>query len=467
MKTPLERLHAWVDPEVAPTAAALISSARATWSYAELTERVLSLVTTLEERGAGPGVVVAVDRPSLLEQVAGCLAVLTTGATVLPLEATAPKAVKAAMLERAKPSLLLGAELTSGASRAPVDPRAALLLFTSGSTGEPKGVLLGAAGLQANIQGILHVLPIRDCPRTAVVLSLAYAYALVGQVLTTLRAGATVLLLGDLTSPAAQWEQLLHLSGRGLSSVPWSLRRLANAALAHGGGDTVGYVASAGGTLDGETSALVHRAFPLAKRFNQYGLTEASPRVTTIGDADAKWNEHPAGYALPGLELRIERPDGSDAAPGESGEVLVRGPSVMLGYLDSPDATAEVLRPDGFLRTRDVGHLDGAGRLFVHGRSDGVVKCAGERVHVEHVRQTLERGGQVPVAVVARRDPEWEHRLVAFYEAPGPVDFTSAVKSLPFAARPAKLERLAALPRTPQGKLDLKALRALAEGPST
>jgi long-chain acyl-CoA synthetase len=241
----------------------------------------------------------------------------------------------------------------------------------------------------------------------------------------------------------------------GLSSVPSSLRLFARAVAEGSAAPPLRYVASAGAPLDAATVALVRASFPGARLWNQYGLTEASPRVAAIADDDPAFARGAAGRLLEGIEARVE---------GE--EIFVRGPSVMLGYLDDGEATARALSPDGWLRTGDVGRLEDR-CLFVRGRADGVVKCAGERVGLDEVAAALrECDGVADACVVALPDEALGARLVAFVEAVA----ESAAKArarlrtrLTPAKRPARIVAVESLPRLTSGKIDRQALQRRAE----
>ncbi|MBL9037007.1 MAG: acyl--CoA ligase [Archangium sp.] len=359
-----------------------------------------------------------------------------------------------------------GASVAARASADPLDPRVGLVLFTSGSSGPPKAVLLSRDGLAANVEAILSYLPVAAAPRTAVVLPLVYSYALVGQVLVTLRAGGTLLLLGDVPFPATQLEQMVAGGAQGLSTVAASLRRLSAAVRDGAPAPALRYVASAGAPLDASTVAQVREAFPGATVLNQYGLTEASPRVTAISDASEAFARGSVGRALPGLEAWTIDEQGRRLSAGQPGELVVRGPSVMLGYHRDPTGTARVLSADGALRTGDSATIDERGFVTVHGRLDGVVKVAGERVGLEEISSLLR---QVPgvrdVQVVALPDAELDGRLVAIIES-GPECIATvrawARDHLPPQKRPARVVAVAELPRTANGKPDLVALKNLA-----
>jgi O-succinylbenzoic acid--CoA ligase len=148
-----------------------------------------------------------------------------------------------------------------------------------------------------------------------------------------------------------------------------------------------------------------------------YGLTEAASQVATLAPADALRKLGAAGRPLFATELRIERA-GSPAPAGQVGEILVRGPTVMRGYINRPDETAEVLR-DGWLHTGDLGYLDDEGYLYVVSRRHDLIISGGENIYPTEVESVLlmhpaveeaavvglpeQRWGQVPAAAVKLR----------------------------------------------------------------
>lgn len=463
------RLTAQV-PDHAP---AIVTSRGDRLTYAELRHAVARASGSLAAVGARAGRVVAVAVKEPAGALVAMLAALEAGAAVLPLDVRAGEESRRAVIERARPvAIVTGGGPDGALELAPSDaprelpPEVGLLLFTSGSSGVPKGVLLGKAGIEANVEAILSYLPVREHPVTALVLPISYSYALVGQALVTLRAGGQLLLLNDIAFAATQVEAMRELGASGLSSVPTSLRLLASAALELPPDErpTPGYLASAGAPLDARTRELLHEAFPAARRFNQYGLTEACPRVTALSDAEPAFARGSVGRPLPGITVRIADPEGAPLPAGEVGELVIRGPSVMLGYLDDPEGTARVLTPGG-LRAGDMGYMDAEGYLYVVGREDGVVKCAGERVSVEEVASVLRSAPGVREAcVVALPDELMGAQLIGFVEPAGVAAAAkdAARRLLPAAKRPRRIVEMQGLPRGANGKLDLAALRQLA-----
>lgn len=433
-------------------------------TYEALARDVATRAKSLE---VSPGVVVAVSRTRPHDLLFDLLAVWHAGAVAMPVDTRSPREAITAQLNRARPALLIDDQgLHHRPDALPVDSRAALLLFTSGSTGAPKGVVLSAAGIAANVDGILEYLPVHACPDTAIVLPLVYGYALVGQALTTLRAGGHLHLLGDLAFPQRQLEAIAAV-GRpvGLSSVPASLRRLAAVHRETGGPARIGYVASAGGRLDDTTLAETRAAFGDVPFFNQYGLTEASPRVTALRSDEPAFARGSVGRPLRGVEVFAVDEHAHRLGPGARGELCVRGPNVMLGYLRDEAGTRAVLH-EGALRSGDTGFVDADGWVFVEGRRDSVVKVAGERVSLDEVADAL-RGvaGVREAQVFAVPDELLGARLVALVEAEPGLEsaLRACARTLPAHKRPQRFVTLPSLPRTANGKLDLGALRALAE----
>jgi O-succinylbenzoic acid--CoA ligase len=194
-----------------------------------------------------------------------------------------------------------------------------------------------------------------------------------------------------------------------------------------------------------------------------YGLTETASQAVTLAPADALRKLGSAGQPLLPMELRVEA-TGRVAAPGEVGEICVRGPMVAAGYYGRPDATAAAIR-DGWLHTGDLGYLDGEGYLYVVDRRTDLIISGGENVYPAEVEAALlahpavaeagvvgaadERWGQAPVAFVVARGVS-EEELIAFCR-----ERLAAYKA------PRRVIFVAGMPRTASGKLRRAELREL------
>jgi long-chain acyl-CoA synthetase len=133
-----------------------------------------------------------------------------------------------------------------------------------------------------------------------------------------------------------------------------------------------------------EDIALVTAAFPGVAFFVMYGQTEATARLTCLSPEALPTHQASVGRPIPGVRIQVRRPDGTTAAPGESGEVLAAGPGIMKGYWRAPGATRAALRIEDrerWLCTGDLGHVDRDGFLYLEGRRSDFVKVAGHRVN--------------------------------------------------------------------------------------
>jgi long-chain acyl-CoA synthetase len=326
-----------------------------------------------------------------------------------------------------------GAAGVRPAARAPDDP--AVLFYTSGTTGTPKGVPLSHRNLLANLDALLGLGLVGDDDRVLLPLPLHHIYPFTVGLLAPLAAGAVVVLPHALTGP-----ELLRALREGevtaIVGVPrlytalagairsrvrergGSARALFAVAVALSGGlarlgipagrwlfrplrrqvaPRLRLLASGGAALE---LALARRLAALGWQVaSGYGLTETSPILTFT--TPGRLRPGSAGRALPGVQLRIAPP----VEGATHGEVLARGPNVFAGYLHLPAATREAFTDDGWFRTGDLGYLDAAGDLYLVGRASAmIVRPSGENVWPEEVETVLERSPSIKEAAVLERD---------------------------------------------------------------
>jgi len=446
-----------------PSEALLGSTAQGTrWSYGDFKALTEVRRTRLAALGVAPGALIAVDTQPVEAFLAWAFAAWDLGAALLPLEARLPETSRSERLKHSGAACHAGGDTLQPLPQpASVDERCALVLYTSGSSGHPKGVMLSAEGISANVDGILSYLPVQHSDATVITLPLGYAYSLVGQVLVSVRAGVPLLFAHQTPFPLQQLEAMRSAGRCGLSSVPTGLALLCRTAseLSLEQRPTLAYAASAGAPLPAPLVAQVREVFGATLPFfNQYGLTEASPRVAAISVDDPKAAQGSVGRPLPGLTVGCWDEHGTLLPPGHEGELVVSGPSVMLGYLGEPERTR------GFLRTRDWGTVDSGGYVFPKGRLDGVIQCGGERVSLAEVTRLLKQVARVDDAcVLALPDALAGHRLVAFVAtaAEAATVRSEAFARLSPAQRPVRFIALSSLPLNPHGKPDRAALEAL------
>ena len=301
------------------------------------------------------------------------------------------------------------------------DDTLAQLLYTSGTTGDPKGVMLSHANLAANTRAVVAYLGLVQDDLIVSVLPFYYAYG--ASVLHThLATGACVVLGPGLVFPVQVLEALQRHRATGFSGVPSTYILLLDL-LERGGHDlsSLRYLTQAGGAMPPAVADRVRQALPAARLFLMYGQTEATSRISWLPPERLDEKRGSVGIPVQDTQWRICRDDGSPAGPGESGEVCVRGPGIMLGYWRNADATAKALR-DGWLRTGDVGQLDAEGFLFLQGRRSDMIKTGAHRVHPTDVEEVIaELPGIREVAVVGIDDATLGQVIKAFVVADEPV----------------------------------------------
>jgi long-chain acyl-CoA synthetase len=349
----------------------------------------------------------------------------------------------------------------------------ALILYTSGTTGAPKGVTLTQANLLANASAVVRYLALDE--RDSVLSILAFYYAYGASVLHThLISGACVVLAPNLLFPHLLMDTIARERITGFSGVPSTFALLLERVkLADYDLSSLRYLTQAGGAMAPTLTRRLRAALPHARLFVMYGQTEATSRLTYLPPERLDEKLGAVGIPVDGVELRIVHEDGRDAAIGDIGEVRVRGANVMHGYWNDRDATAAVL-VDGWLRTGDLGHLDADGVLWLAGRRSDMIKTGAHRVHPGDIEDVIaEMPGVSEVAVVGIDDSVLGQVIKAFVVAPGlPPNSENQVKAhcrerLATYKIPRDIAFVTALPRTASGKVRRAALLVTLSEPDT
>ena len=477
-------------------------------SYRDLRLSALTLAARLRERGIARGDRILLSGKNHPAWPVVLFGALYAGATVVPFDpaldaasidniARASKArliiADPAVARRLPSELELGAlELGACLERTPIEFRAelaapddlALLIYTSGTTGTPKGVMLSHKNITSLVASLAPLFPLDTGDRVLSVLPLHHTFELSCGLLLPLSRGARVVYLDEVSGerlehglkasrataligvpalwealerrimtrvaekgPLAEWafDVAVELSRTIGKQTGIDVGRALFGAVHQGLGGQLRYLVSGGAALGKDTHALFQGlGLHLAEG---YGLTESAP-VLTVAPGGPKARAGSVGEPVIGVELRIKSPNAEGV-----GEVLARGPNVMIGYADDAGATREAIDEDGWLHTGDLGKLDGRGRLTLVGRAkDVVLTSSGENVYPEDVEARLgtiaqvrelcvvgipdERGGQrLACAAVVERHAEGADGRAAARNA-----LDRALLALPLAQRPAIVE---------------------------
>ncbi|MCT9094328.1 4-coumarate--CoA ligase family protein [Streptomyces sp. ASQP_92] len=266
----------------------------------------------------------------------------------------------------------------------PIDPAedVAVLPYSSGTTGVPKGVMLTHRSIATNLAQLHPLVPMVPGDRILAVLPFFHIYGMTALMNAPLRAGATVVVL-----PRFDLDQFLRTIERhritGLYVAPPIVLALAkHPAVARYDLSSIEYIVSAAAPLDTRLAAACSARLGLPPIRQAYGMTELSPGTHMVPLATENPPPGAVGKLLPSTEMRILRLDDTDrdAEPGEEGEIAIRGPQVMKGYLRRPEATAALIDPAGWVHTGDVGRVDDDGWLYVVDRVKELIKYKGFQV---------------------------------------------------------------------------------------
>jgi long-chain acyl-CoA synthetase len=425
----------------------------ALWRAGAVATPVLFLLTEDELRHvvADSGAVAVVTTPEFLPKVqaaAGGLPVVVVGAA-----GDAPGVVSWEELE-AEPELTL-------VERAGDD--LAALLYTGGTTGRSKGVALTHAGLDAAGAAAHAVAYTPGRTRSLLPLPLAHVYGLMVSVagLHAVEQGSAVLMRWF--DPAGFVRLVEDHRVQTAALVPSMIQMLLTQPLEQHDLSCLERVGSGGAPLAVEVARELERRLPGVEVREGYGCTESSALISAQPLHERRLGS--VGKPVPGVEVRIEGADGTSLPAGQDGEITVRGPVVMTGYWNAPEATAQTLR-GGWLHTGDVGHLDEEGWLYVVDRLKDLIIRNGFNVYPRDVEDVLLAHPAVTAAaVVGRPDPAVGEEVVAFVSlAAGatvtPQELVAFTKERISAAKyPREVRVVDAVPLTSVLKTDRKALR--------
>jgi len=466
------------------------------WTYAQLLDQVDRLAASLREGGIGPGDRVAflgLNHPVFL---VAFFATLRVGGVFVPLNfrLTGPELTyiindagvhtlvaddaHTAVLDAARSELIcqrfIGAESPSEgwedgpailSSHAPltepvdvVNDDVALIMYTSGTTGRPKGAMLTHGNLAWNNVNALHVMEVSPDDASLVVAPLFHIGGLNVTTLLTFQTGGEVVLLRSF-DPGEVLSAIERHGATSMFGVPAMFLFMSQ----HPRFDATDFSSVkrfiVGGAPVPEPllKAYSGRGIPL---FQGYGLTETSPFVTLLLPEFAEAKVGSAGREPLYSDVAVLDPDGTPCAPGVRGEVCARGPNVMAGYWNQPEATRRVIDDAGWFHTGDVGYLDEDGFLFIVDRMKDMVITGGENVYPAEVESVLYDHAKVSdVTVIGLPDERWGEAITAVVVvADGEVLTLDELRDfgadrLARYKLPTRLETIDALPRNPAGKV--------------
>ncbi|MBV8221084.1 MAG: AMP-binding protein, partial [Solirubrobacterales bacterium] len=352
---------------------------------------------------------------------------------------------------------------------APIVPRGdddlAVLLYTGGTTGRAKGVMISHASLNFTGDAVQRAAHVDGMNRSLMTLPLAHAYGILITIAALHAPERPVTVLLRWFDPGTFLSMVQEHRVQSAPLVPSMIQMLLAQPLEDFDLSSLRYLGSGAAPLAPEPVDELARRVPWVSIRQGYGLSETAALVST----NPAGREKPGsvGLPIPGAEVRILDQSGRALRPGEAGEVCVRSPAVMQGYWRAPEATNEAIR-DGWLHTGDIGYLDDEGYLFIVDRKKDLIIVGGFNVYPRDVEDALLEHPSVAAAgVVGRPDARRGEEVVAFVSLNASGAGVSADALVAWAREriggykyPREIHIVDAIPLTAVGKLDRKALRA-------
>jgi acyl-CoA synthetase (AMP-forming)/AMP-acid ligase II len=265
----------------------------------------------------------------------------------------------------------------------------AQIIFTSGSTSKPKGVMISHLNLVANTKSIIEYLHLTSEDIMEVVLPFYYCYGL-SLLHTHLKVGGALVLNNNFILVGGVIADLNKYKCTGFAGVPSHFQILLkkNQLFKSTQFPHLKYVTQAGGKLHDVFIKDFRSSFPNITFYVMYGQTEATARLSYLDPLFVDSKTKSIGKGIPGVELKVISESGAIAKPGEPGEIIARGDNLMLGYWQDDDATRQTIR-DGWLFTGDLGYYDEDGFIFLTSRRKEIVKVGGNRVSPKEIEEVI------------------------------------------------------------------------------
>lgn len=473
-------------------------------TYGELRDRVDRLARALLARDWRRQDRVAIYAENGLFFVVSYLAVIRAGLVAVPIQTDAvPENARRILEDAGIRTILASSRYRAQACRAAADASVAVLseaeiderhalhdgplpdmdphhelaalMFTSGSTGAPKGVMVTHGNIACNTRDIVTYLGLTSSDRAMVVLPFHYCFGL-SLLHTHLAVGASLVVNNQFMYPERVLQEINDRACTGFAGVPSTYQiLLRKSRFTQSAFPSLRWLQQAGGGLPNPYIQEIIQAFPEVRFYVMYGQTEGTSRLSYLPPERLRDKPGSIGTGLPSTRLEVRRADGSLVTPGSDdiGEIVASGDNIGLGYWNDPEETAKYFR-GGRLHTGDLARVDADGFIYVVEREREMIKCGGNRVGAKEVEDVIaELRGVVEVAVVGAPHAILGEGIVAFVSVPS-ADDSRAIdvldhcrRRLPASRTPEAVVHLPRLPHNGSGKILKASLKQFAASLTT
>lgn len=281
----------------------------------------------------------------------------------------------------------------------------AIMLHTSGTTSNPKKVMLTHKNLLANIRSNIASLKLNSKDRCLIVLPMCFGYCNTSQFLTHFYLGGSIVIYDGFFVPTKFFHYIEKYRCTNVTCIPTMVYLLIKSKQRKYSVQSLRYLCFGGGAISMDVLEKINKLLPEVGIVQTYGQTEASPRITCLLPQDFERKIGSVGKAIPGVCVKVIDENGNELPANSKGEIVVKGDNVMKGYYKKSEETVKVIK-NGWLHTGDIGSFDDDGYLYVAGRIKNVIITGGLNIYPEEIEEVLRSYPDVEEAIVLPRQHE-------------------------------------------------------------
>lgn len=455
------------------------------WSYSEIYHKVFGFISVLKEQGVSQNDNVILYIENSVEYIIAYFSLLYIGAAIVPINISMNIENIEYIIKDSNAKCLIGTNFRINYLRKNIDlndlstiqisineiPKAetkdfnyftddsvALILYTSGTTNKPKGVMLTHKNLEANTNSILDYLKLTDKDSVLQTLSFGYSYGN-SLLLTHIKRGAMLYISNDALYPQKILQILEKERLTGFSTVGSYLNILLKQDnISSRPFDNIKYMTFAGESTSYEDLKKLQELSPKLYLYVMYGQTEASARLSYLPPDMLIKKKGSCGIPIKDVTIHIVDDNGDELPSMNTGEIAAKGDNVMKGYYNDPEATREKIK-DGWLFTGDIAYKDEDGYIYIVGRKNDLIKHLGHRISPLEIEGEINKCENILESAVVEWKDDLENSKIKAYvvlkdKEVGILDLNERLrKSLPAFKRPNIIEIIDELPKTFNGKI--------------